>query len=155
MPTRATLSYRDYSNELSRLSLNFATLQAGGGNFDAVTGLVDDVAAAILAVTDLVAAGSSIAHPIEDDTGGMPAGEAAQRERGIRIYYHDTAGKKHSFTIPGIDYTAITVPQGSDAVVLDDAGAMAALVTALEAGVKSPLGNAITVDRAVVIGRNS
>jgi hypothetical protein len=67
----------------------------------------------------------------------------------------DVNGKKSHFTIPGPDLTNLTIPAGGDLVTLADASIMADLVTAIEANVESEDNNAVTVTRAVIVGRNN
>lgn len=89
----------------------------------------------------------------------IPASPWANREQGLRVFYvGNTSGEKRNFTIPGPDLAALTLQEGSDLVVLADAGPMAALVTWMESNVFLPYGNAdeqVTVTRAVIVGRNN
>jgi len=75
----------------------------------------------------------------------------------LRIFYEDAvANKRHHFTIPGPDLTITDLLNpGTDKVELDANSEMINLVIALEAECLSPAGNAITVTRARVVGRNS
>jgi hypothetical protein len=67
----------------------------------------------------------------------------------------DVTGAKSHFTIPGPDLANLTIPEGGDLVTLADASIMADLVTAIEANVESEDDNAVTVTRAVIVGRNN
>lgn len=90
---------------------------------------------------------------------GVPTSPWANRETGLRIFYEGvTSGDKRNFTVPAPDLDNLTLQEGSDLVVLDDGGIMAALVTEIEAHLLLPYGDAdeaVTVTRAVVVGRNN
>jgi hypothetical protein len=64
-------------------------------------------------------------------------------------------GRKSHFTVPGPDLDALTIFAGTDLVDLEDASVMADLVTSVEAGALSADGNAVTVTRAVIVGRRN
>ena len=84
-----------------------------------------------------------------------PSDNFAQRELGYRFYYTDnTTQESGSFTIGTADLDIASYLPGSDALDLT-ASPTAAMVTFLEANVLSRDGNAITIDRAIVVGRNS
>ena len=88
-----------------------------------------------------------------DDEDATPASPYAQREAGIRIFYHDTAGSKRTVTVPAPDMANCDLVAAGDEFDLTDTE-MAALVTWIEANVTVD-GNAVTVDKAVYIGRNT
>lgn len=89
----------------------------------------------------------------KDET--RPSNAFAQRELGFRFYYTDTVTQESgSFTIGTADLGIGSYLPGSDALDLT-AAPTAAMVTYLEANALSRDGNAITIDRAIVVGRNS
>lgn len=154
MTTQMQLTYNDNSNEKSTLSINFPQIAAGGGNFDAVLSAMNSVEATIDAMTlcdnakqafyDVISVGEDI-----------PASPWAQRELGVRVFFiDDVNGEKGHFTIPGPDLANLAVQTSTD--VLDITGTLeAAFVTAFEADALSRDGNAVTVQRLVVVGRRS
>jgi hypothetical protein len=83
-----------------------------------------------------------------------PSSPYANREAGARVFYHnDTSNEKGRVTIPGPDLANVDIQAGSDLFDLTDTE-MASLVTWLEANAEYD-GESITVDRAVLVGRNS
>jgi hypothetical protein len=89
-------------------------------------------------------------------SGALPASAFAQRELKVMVTYqgNDTL-RKRRIEIPTPDLTALTLI-GKDNVVLDDAGVMAAWVTAFEALARMGDDDAeeVTVIGAKVVGRN-
>jgi len=154
MTTKMTITYNDRSNEKSTVTLDFAQIAAGGANFDTVISAMNTVEAAIDNMTlcdnskqafyDVISVGESI-----------PTSPYAQRELGVRVFFvDDVNGEKGHFTIPGPDLANLEVVANSDQ--LDLTGTLeAALITALEANALSRDGNAITVQRMVIVGRRS
>ena len=89
----------------------------------------------------------------EDDQ--RPASAYADRELGFRFYLRDDVNSRlNSFTIPCADKAIGSVVAGKDELDLT-AEPTASFVTFLEANVLSRDGNAVTVERAIVVGRNS
>jgi hypothetical protein len=89
----------------------------------------------------------------EDDT--RPASPWAQRELGFRVFMTDNTNfQKSYFTIGCADLTIGSVVEGSDELDLTE-NPTAAMVTWIEANVLSADGNAVTVDRIVIVGRSS
>lgn len=79
---------------------------------------------------------------------------AGQREGKYLVEYQDNTNlNKGSFTIPGRDDTTFTTIPGTDYYDLTDTE-FAALVTAVQAVVVSPDGNAVTVTGIKSVGRN-
>jgi hypothetical protein len=153
--SQLSVTYRDYSRETSNVGLLFADVAAGGANFDTVVGLMGDVVDAINDLTLCVQAKVAINQDLESPDPAIATDEYAQREFGLRVFYTDDVnGKTFFFTIPGPDMSNLSVVPGTDLVDLSDTE-MAALITAVEAGCKSPYGNAITVRRGIVIGRRA
>jgi hypothetical protein len=89
-----------------------------------------------------------------DNVDALPASGEAQREKGLRFFFHDdVTGEKGNITIGTVDYGAIAQPE-TDLVDLANAE-VAPVVTWVEANVQLNEGNSVTVDRAVLVGRNS
>lgn len=156
MPTKGFFGRRDHSNELSQIQLYFPTIAAGGANFDAVIANITSVFDEIEVVSLCDNSGYGFRDVIVADPSTIPASNLAQRETGLRVFLTDDSnGKKSHFTLPGPDLANLTIPAGGDLVTLADASIMADLVTAIEADAKSEDGNAVTVTRAVIVGRNN
>lgn len=156
MTTNANFSWRDRSSELSGLNIHFAQIAAGGANYDAVVAAIQGMTLDIAALTYCTVAGSSFRDQVDPDSGAVPISAFAQREIGLRVFYTDdvTADKFH-ITIPGPELDNLTLVEGSDAIVLADAGIMATFVTAFETDGLTPNGNALTVTRAMIVGRHN
>jgi hypothetical protein len=150
----ATIQYLDYSGEKSSVSFNVATPSGAAYDFDALIADVDAVADAIDAVCLCTRGPDTLRVEMAAGSVTLPTDENAQREAGLRIFYHDaTNNKKYHVTIPGPDKSLMAV-QGFDYV--DWAGAeMVALETAFEANVLSPDGNAVVIDKGTLVGRRN
>lgn len=156
MPTKGFIGFRDHSNELSQVQLYFDNLVAGGANYDATLVSMAAVHDELETVSLCDIAGYGLRQQILDDASTTPASNSAQRESGMRVFLvDDSNGKKSHFVLPGPDLDNLTIPAGGDLVTLADASIMADLVTALEANLESVDGNTVTVNRAVIIGRNN
>ena len=156
MTTKGFFGWRDHSNELSQIQLGFDVMVAGGANFDTTIASMTAVFDEIETVSLCDSAGYGFRDQIGADPSTIPASNLAQRESGLRVFMTDDVnGKKSHFTIPGPDLANLTIPAGGDLVTLADASIMADLVTAIEANVESEDDNAVTVTRAVIIGRNN
>jgi hypothetical protein len=156
MTTKGFIGRRDHSNELSQIQLHFEEMAAGGANFDttvaSITAIFDEIE--VISLCD--SSGYGFRQSIVDDPSTIPASNLAQRENGLRVFLvDDVNGKKSHFTIPGPDLANLTIPAGGDLVTLADAGIMLSLVTGIESDVVSEDGNAVSVTKAVIIGRNN
>ena len=147
--------YRDWSKEISSFELSFADIAAGGANFDAVKASVIAIGDAVLACTLCTDASENLKQETAVPDPSVPADQNAQREAGMRVFYaDDVTGKVYHFTVPGPDKSTMLLLTESD--LYDPADApLSALITALEANVLSPVGNAISFLRAVDVGRNN
>lgn len=154
MPARYNLTWNDYSGEKSSFGLYFPSPSGAAFDWDSFITSVEDVGDALEILSNCVLDGEQIAE-VMNVTSGLPSAIAtAQREVGIRVFYHDNVtGKRYHFTIPG-PAVAEYPPQGTDDIPLSNPN-MASLVTLLEADCVSELGNAITVDKAKLVGRRS
>lgn len=150
----AFINYRDNSSELSGATFYVDSIDAGGANYDAVIASIVAVEAVMDDLTLCNQAGVSYTNKIAADLGDIPASAWAKRELGIRIFFvDDVSGKKGHLTVPGPDLDTLTVVD--DVVTLADGDIMAAFVTAFESDALSPEGNALTVTRAVIVGRHN
>lgn len=153
---KAHFTYRDHGSEIGSLSLNVAEISAGGADYDAILVQVAALESEIMAITLCETAGSHILQEVEPDSDAVPVSAFAQREIGLRVFLvDDVNGRKSHFTIPGPDLADLVIFAGTDLVDLDDAGVMADLVVTVEDGVLSQDGNAVTVTRAVIVGRRN
>lgn len=150
----ATIQYLDYSGEKSLVSFNVDTPSGASYDWASLVAKVDAVGDAIDAVCLCTRGPDAVRTTVQAGSASYPSDENAQREAGLRIFYHDTTTQeKFHITIPGPDKSLMAV-QGTD--VVDWSGTeMAALETALEANMLSPNGNAIQIDKGVLIGRRN
>lgn len=150
----ATIQYLDFSGEKSSVAFNVATPSGATFDWDALEAVVDTVGDAIDAICLCTRGPDSLRVEMQAGSVDYPASEDAQREAGLRIFYHDSSNnKKYHVTIPGPDKSLMAVA-GTDRV--DWAGAeMAALETAFEANVLSPDGNAVVIDNGFLVGRRN
>ena len=152
---KASWSYRDKSDEISTVELTIADVSAGGADFDTVMADVAALGAAILASTECIQAREMFNQAVDVKNPATPTDVLAQRESALRVFYADnTTGEVYHISIPGPDWDAIDLLPNTDLADLSDAP-MSGLVTALEANALSPVGNAITVLRAVQVGRHN
>ena len=152
---KASWSYRDRSDEISTVELNIPDVSAGGADFDAVVASVATLGAAILAATECVQAREMLNQAIDTKDPATPTDVLAQRESALRIFYaDDTTGEVYHISIPGPDWDSIDLLPNTDLADLTDEP-LATLVAALESDAESPVGNAITVLRAVQVGRHN
>lgn len=150
MTSSVSLKGKDFGGEHTRFG--FSTTQMTSANFDAQITLID----AIQTAADNVSYGSFTGlqvSAVDDPVGSAETDEDAQRESKWRVSYDDDVNPlgKGSFEIPMADLSLLIAGSGDMDV---SGGAGAALVTAIEAGVISRLGNAITITSIVHVGRN-
>lgn len=148
-------SYRDLSDEISTVQLTVADVSAGGADFDTVMADVAALGAALLGVTDCTQAREMFNQAVDTKDPSTPIDEHAQRESALRVFYaDDVTGEVYHVSVPGPSWDGIELLPNTDLADLTDAP-VSALVTALEANALSPVGNAITVLRAVQVGRHN
>lgn len=141
---RAIYTYADYDGERSSVSINIDSL----ANEASVRSAVEGVSIGVLQQVTKV---DSITQISSDNA----SSQWAQREVGLRVYLSDDVnGESGYVTIPCPDLDTLTLDTAGD-VTLADASVMAALVTALETYGESRDGNAVTVVRASIVGRNN
>jgi len=150
MSARFTLSIRDYSGEMSTISLPGVDLTSA--NFDAQDGLWDTLQSAIDGVVvGMIANRKLLAQDILI-SGDLPSAAFAQRElKWLVRYSGNTSGKQYTAEIPTPD--AVLLLAGTDNLNLG-VGAGATFVTAFEAVVR-PEGEAgVNVENVILVGRN-
>lgn len=156
MTIKANYRYRDYGSEIGSLTLIFDEISAGGADYDARVLEMSDVETALAACSLCEPAGYGYTDIQGGDPEAVPSSEYAQRELGLRVFLvDDTNSRKSHFTIPGPDLANLTILAGTDLVDLADASIMADLVTEVEAACLSQDGNAVSVIRAVIVGRRN
>ncbi len=152
---KASWSYRDKSDEMSNVELTVADVSAGGADFDAVMADVAALGAAFLAATECVQAREMFNQAVDIKDPATPTDVFAQRESGLRIFYaDDSTGEVYHVTLPGPDWDSIDLLPNTDLADLTDTE-VANIVIAIEANALSPVGNAVTVLRAVAVGRHN
>ncbi|GAI01394.1 unnamed protein product, partial [marine sediment metagenome] len=84
-----------------------------------------------------------------------PTDVLAQRESALRVFYaDDVTGEVYHISVPGPDWDSVDLLPNTDLADMTDEP-LAALISALESDGLSPVGNAITVLRAVQVGRHN
>lgn len=152
---KASWSYRDRSDEISTLELSIADVSAGGADFDTVMASVATLGAAILAATECVQAREMFNQAVDVKNPATPTDVLAQRESALRIFYaDDTTGEVYHISIPGPDWDTVDLLPNTDLADLTDEP-LATLVAAIESDAESPVGNSVTVLRAVQVGRHN
>lgn len=152
---KASWSYRDKSDEISGVEITVADVSAGGADFDTVMADVAAIGAAFLAATECVQAREMFNQAVDVKDPATPTDVLAQRESALRIFYaDDVTGEIYHVSLPGPDWDAIDLLPNTDLADLTDTP-VDNIVIALEANALSPVGNAITVLRAVQVGRHN
>lgn len=152
---KASWSYRDKSDEISNLEITVADISAGGADFDAVMADVAALGAAFLAATECVQAREVLSQAVDTKDPATPTDVLAQRESALRIFYaDDVTGEVYHVSLPGPDWDSIDLLPNTDLADLTDTP-MDNIVIAIEANALSPVGNAVTVLRAVQVGRHN
>lgn len=150
MPSSGVLKAKDYGNEQTRFG--FRVVQLTSANFDAQVALVDALQTAANNVSLGTFSGKSV-KAVDVKVGVKATDVDAQRESKWRVTYLDTVSDvgDGSFEIAMPDLSLLVADTGKMDV---SAGAGAALVTAIENAVVSSLGNAVTVENIIHVGRN-
>jgi len=160
MPSQLTLSYIDFSGEVSSMSGFIPTVT--DTNFAATATLINNLVAAIdeivlgnlnKRVTSIVTLGSAL----------LPTDAEAQREEKWVIHYRDTTanlaagvtnplfGKQYHTSLGTAMLTGHMAGNTDDAALTGD---FATFVTAFEALARSPSGGAADITKIVFRGRN-
>lgn len=146
--SKVNMTWLDRDNEAATVGVHGVALSAG--NFTAQMGLADDLVAAIAAVTlsslqkdSRIASETKFAPVVSTDP---------YNQRGIKwlVRAADTNGNPVSFHIPGANLsTALGILVGENMDLVSTEGA--ALVSAIEAYVRSNDGEAVVVSEIVYI----
>lgn len=144
---------RDVSDEYSTVTFQYDPF-TGLETITDVENAVEALAIAVGALTLGTIVRAWYRHEVGAFSDERPASPYAHREVGLRFFYHDGLGNKGNLTIPAPDLANIAVTPGTDLADLTDSE-VAALVALIEANVEMVDGEGVTVDRAVVVGRNS
>lgn len=153
--TRMTYTQTDYSGEKTVSTFQVADIDAA--NFDTNIALIVALESAIGGVT----IGSKYRRDVILESPGLtafPADTEAQRELKWLVTYHDNGNVQRKLNVElgcadVIDSTLLI--DNTDMADLDNADWIA-FVNAFEAAVKAPWsGNAVTVERIVLVGRRS
>lgn len=154
MPGEVTLTWKDYSGESS--VTGFGTRTATNANFDAITGEISALLAALQGVTLGNIQRTRFVAQINDVTPGSAASPTAQREmKWLLQLEDDVTGEVIQREIPTADIaTAGLLVPGTDQADITNA-AWVAVKTAIEGNFKNPrTGNDITLIGAILVGRN-
>jgi hypothetical protein len=154
MPSLASFTYLDYSIEQSNVGIPGLALTAA--NFDAQVALIAALAAAIDGVCIGTHSKTRIMASETQLSSVPPVSELAQREnKWLVTYADDTTGKLFRVSLPCADLAGHLVAN-SDLADLNDAGDVAAFVTAFEAYARDPdTGtHTVTVQSMRFVGRN-
>lgn len=147
--SKLSLSYKDHDRELGNVGFRFTELSAA--NFDAQNTLMDSLITAVGNVQVGVLEVETRIATRTDNNALPPADPYAQRETKWLVRARDSAGDAVQFEIPCADLSLLILNTSNMDLT---GGAGAALVTALEAGVLSKAGLAVTVDEVIHVGRN-
>lgn len=150
---RVTARIRDFSDEYTTLSVEVDDLESASVwsvvetmNSELETALGGAILGTLVSVT--------FSQPTIENADARPASGEAQREKGLRLFFiDDVNGDRGNVTIGTADFGALAQP-GTDLVPLTHAE-VAPIVAWLEQYVQINLGNTVTVERAVLVGRNS
>jgi hypothetical protein len=152
---KASWSFRDRSDEISNVEITIADVSAGGADFDDVVADVAAIGAQLEAITACVQAREVMTQVVTTKDPSTPTDVMAQRESALRVFYSDdVTGEVYHISVPGPDWDTVDLLPNTDLADLADEP-MALLIVALEASALSPVGNAITVLRAVQVGRRN
>jgi hypothetical protein len=152
---KASWSYRDRSDEISTVELSIPDVSAGGADFDTVVASIATLGAAIAAVTECVQAREMLNQAVDVKDPATPTDVFAQRESAARIFYSDdTTGEVYHISIPGPDWDTVELLPNTDLLDMTEEP-IATLIAAIESDAESPVGNSVTVLRAVQVGRHN
>lgn len=148
MASRFTLSIRDYSNEMSTMSVPGLTLSAA--NFDAQDGLWDDLQDAVDGIiVGVIGDRKLLAQDIEVSV-DLPTNAFAQRELKWLVRWSGDNSGLHTTEIPTPDATLTLA--GTDNLNIGS-GAGQTFADAFEAVVRGEGDTAVTVQNVILVGR--
>jgi len=143
---------RDYSDEYSSVQANVTDLNMVDDTWANADGIVQGLWDAVGNITLGTLVESSFRQTADTAADERPASPYAQRELAARFFFQNAAGDGGYISVPAPDLANLDVLAGTDLLDLEDTEA-AALVTWIEANVQVD-GEAVTVDRAVIVGRS-
>lgn len=148
---RVSRSYLDYDSEVGTAAFYMPTLTTA--NYATQQTAITALYSAMDAMTGGVPIRWEHGNMYTDANPVPPASEAVQRELKWLVRYHDNVtGRKGSYEIPAAN-TARLDPNDRAHAEIGDAAEVDAFVTAFEALVRSPNGNAVTVEEITLVGR--
>lgn len=151
---KINVQLRDYSDEYTVTGIEVADMTSVAG-WDTIDALADAFVGHVEAHTIGTVVRASETQLTQAENDARPASAFAQRELGLRFYLRDTSNSKLGyFTLGTADLAIGSVVAGKDELDLT-AAPTASFVSWIESNVLSADGNAVTVERAVIVGRNS
>lgn len=152
---KAVIRIRDASDEYTFASFNIDDIDGVVRTWVEADGDADTLVTHIQAHTIGTVASAYVSQATQADDETRPANNFAQRELGLRFFLRDSVNQELGyFTLGTADLSIGSVVAGSDDLDLT-AAPTAAFVSWIEANVLSRDGNAVTVERAKIVGRNS
>lgn len=154
------ISWVDHSGEKTSQVLHFPAIvnSNAAGNIEGlatdVTGSYDIMKAGLIAITRLNHLNARMGLKLDQSVESLPADQMAQREMAVRwSYVDDVTGQKYRFDTAGpVD---ALIQSGTDVIDIVANAAALAFVALFEANCVSPLGNAVTMTGARLVGRRS
>lgn len=152
MTAQLSATFMDVSGEKSITTVNIAT-QGGSVTITDIASFVTTLETALNGVSLATLYALSFRQLFVDDPADLPTSPYAQREAGMRVFFHNTQGEKGHLTIPAPDMANCDLLAGTD--LFDPADTeVAALISWLES--YGYIGSyPITVDKVVYVGRNN
>lgn len=153
MASKVNANFIDHDVEKSSVSflieeiveLNYDELLGVGGTVDTTLAAIAGVSIGTYSKKQVIAQDVAISS-------APPANKFAQREnKWLVTYVDDTNGKQYQMTIPCANLDLL---QPNSREMNTASGAGATLVAALEAGLRTPDDNGITVTKIIHVGRN-
>ncbi len=154
MSGKLVLTYADYGGEKSAVQL--PTIDWTAANFDANTALVNNLANAIAGLTVGLEVKEVVSHSETGSGSGQSSNVNAHRElKWLITFSDDVTGTNYQREIPCPLLTADTLLQDIGGNANLGNAAWSSFITAFEAVVESPVGNAVTFISARYVGRNN
>ncbi len=153
MAGEVTFVFRDFSDEASSSSLQ--SRQATAANFDAITGELDALQTAIIAMSTGELQRRLWNAQITEVSGALPSDPYAQRERKWLVNMVDTLGNRATMEIPCADLDDPTVlAAGTDQADMTHADWVAFALAVDDIFQHRASGEVLTVIGATLVGRN-
>lgn len=151
--SRLSVSFLDYDEEVSIVSIDGPEFETDGSDFVLMRGYQETLRTAIKNVS--LGTEKVYHETYSTDLVGVspPEEQGAQRELKWLVLMHDAVNnKKLRIQIPCAD-TSLLDDENRQQMDMD-AVEWTALKAAIEAYAESPYGNAVVVDKAILVGRN-